>query len=234
MNSLNNARLRAAIEEQEESSNYGITTYSHPIRSKENQIKGQTLEQHISDYAISLLMAIVLTFIPAANIIYLIDERKSEQKQIHRTFGVGPIKYWMAIMIWDILISLIFMSIAALILYVFQVRSFSANANLGASILLMLFYLLSSNSFIYIVEKLFSESSLGQIIILTCFIFTSLVTSITMLLLTMFWWIIPLQEAKKVLSTLFLIFPPYALSIFCKNFLSSYCLLIKMFQVGVS
>merc|ERR1719192_374983 len=33
-----------------------------------------------------------------------------------------------------------------------------------------------------------------------------------MLLLTMFWWIRPLQKAKEILQVLLLVFPPYALS----------------------
>ena len=192
---------------------YGITAYSHPIRSKEGQIKGQSLEQHISDYALALLMAVVLTFLPASSIIYLIDERKTEQKLVQRTFGVGPLTYWLSVFLWDALISLLFLSLATLVIYIFQIRSFTANNNLGATVLLMFLYLMASNSLIYIIEKAFSEPSLGQIIVLTTFIFISLVTSITMLLLTMFWWIPALRDLKKLLEILLLIFPPYALSL---------------------
>ena len=157
-------------------------------------------------------MAVVLTFLPASSIIYLIDERRTEQKLVQRTFGVGPLTYWLSVFLWDALISVLFLSLATLVIYIFQIRSFTANNNLGATVLLMFLYLMASNSLIYIIEKAFSEPSLGQIIVLTTFIFISLVTSITMLLLTMFWWIPALRDLKKLLEILLLIFPPYALS----------------------
>ena len=212
MNSLNNARLRAGVGGSEEKEKYGITAYSHPIKSQANQIRGQSLEQHISDYALSLLMAVVLTFLPASTIIYIIEERRTEQKLVQRTFGVGPFTYWISIILWDLMTNLIFLSLAAIVLYIFQIRSFTAKDNLGASILLMFLFLTASNSFVYIVEKMFSESSFGQIIVLTSFIFISLASSVTMLLLTMFWWIVPLQKAKKILEIVLLLLPPYALS----------------------
>ena len=191
---------------------YGITAYSHPIRSSDGQIKGQSLEQHISDYSISLLMAVVLTFLPASSIIYLIEERKTEQKLVQRTFGVGPLTYWISIFLWDLMTNLVFLSIATIIIYMFQIRSFTANDNLGASVLLMFLFLMASNSLVYIIEKLFSQPSFGQIIVLTTFIFITLTTSIIMLLLTMFWWMVPLQNFKEILEVILLIFPPYALS----------------------
>ena len=213
LNAMNNARLRRAVG-AEGAHNFGITAYSHPVRGKDNQVTGQSLEQHISDYSLSLLMAVVLTFLPASSIIYLIEERTTDQKLVQRTYKVGPLTYWTAVLVWDLLLDLVFLGMAALIILAFQVRSFTANDNLGASVLLMLLYCLASNSLVYLLEKCFREPSMGQIIVLTSFIFTSLLTCITMLLLTMFWWIRPLQKAKEILQVLLLVFPPYALSKF--------------------
>ena len=197
---------------QAEPERFGITAYSHPIRGKASQVTGQSLEQHISDYSLSLLMAVVLTFLPASSIIYLIEERTTEQKLVQRTYKAGPLTYWTAVFLWDLCRDLLFLSLAALVIFLFQVRSFTANQNLGASLVLMLLYCTASNSLVYLLEKCFREPSMGQIIVLTSFIFTSLLTSITMLMLTMFWWIRPLQKAKEVLEIFLLIFPPYALS----------------------
>ena len=210
LNAINNARLRAAV--QAEPERFGITAYSHPIRGKASQVTGQSLEQHISDYSLSLLMAVVLTFLPASSIIYLIEERTTEQKLVQRTYKAGPLTYWTAVFLWDLCRDLLFLSLAALVIFLFQVRSFTANQNLGASLVLMLLYCTASNSLVYLLEKCFREPSMGQIIVLTSFIFTSLLTSITMLMLTMFWWIRPLQKAKEFLEIFLLIFPPYALS----------------------
>ena len=71
--------------------------------------------------------------------------------------------------------------------------------------------LLFSNSFIYLAEKMFTEPSMGQIILLASFIFFGLISLVLMLLLLMFWWIPVLQDVKKVLEVVLLLFPPYAL-----------------------
>ena len=52
---------------------------------------------------------------------------------------------------------------------------------------------------------------MGQIILLASFIFIGLICLVVMLLLLMFWWMPHLQEAKKILEVVLLIFPPYAL-----------------------
>ena len=52
---------------------------------------------------------------------------------------------------------------------------------------------------------------MGQIILLASFLFFGLITLIVMLLLLMFWWIPVLQDVRKVLEVVLLLFPPYAL-----------------------
>ena len=211
LNAVNNARLRKSVVDEKDKTQYGITTYSHPIRESSNQVTGQSLIQHISDYSLALLMLTVVTFVPTSTIVYLIQERTSEEKLVQRTFGVGPITYWTASLIWDTFISLIFLALSSVIIQLFQVRSFTERSNFSASLLLMFVFCMTSNAFIYLAEKRFKEPSMGQIILLTSFIFLGLIFLVLMLLLFMFWWIKPLQDAKKILEVILLVFPPYAL-----------------------
>lgn len=211
LNAANNARLRKSVEGSNDLTKYGITAYSHPIRQSSNQVTGQSLLQHISDYSLALLMLTVATFVPTSTIVYLIQERTNEEKLVQRTFGVGPFTYWTASFIWDSLISLIFIALSSVIIQLFQVRSYTARSNFSASLLLMFVFCMTSNAFIYLAEKGFKEPSMGQIILLTSFIFIGLIFLVLMLLMFMFWWIKPLQDAKKILEVIFLIFPPYAL-----------------------
>jgi hypothetical protein len=198
---------------------------------------GQSLVQHISDYSLALLMLAVLTFVPTSSIVYLVQERTSQEKlvsapspddpmpsQVQRSFSVGPFTYWIASLLWDSAVSITFLVVAAIIIQAFQVgtsllqvllprqvRSYTAGENFPATILLMFLFCLASNCFIYLAEKAFTEPSMGQIILLASFIFFGLITLVLMLLLMMFWWISALQDARKVLEVVLLLFPPYAL-----------------------
>ena len=113
--------------------------------------------------------------------------------------------------IWDTAISIVFIALSSIVIQLFQVRSYTERSNFFASILLMFVFCMTSNAFIYLAEKVFNDPSMGQIILLTSFIFTGLIFLVVMLLLFMFWWIKPLQDAKKILDFVLLIFPPFSL-----------------------
>ena len=211
LNALNNARLRSGLDTGQVAQDYGITTYSHPFRSNENQVLGQSILQHVSDYTLALLLLTAVSFVPASSIIYLIQERMNEEKLVLRTFKVGPILYWTSNLVWDLCITLIFLIISAAVIKIFGVRSFSEGPNFFATLALFLMYCLTINTFIYMIEKCFREPSFGQVIIFTGCIFSGVLTLMVMLLLYMYWWIKPLADAREFLITTLLIIPPYAL-----------------------
>ena len=211
LNALNNARLRSHLKGGQRPTDYGITVYSHPFRSTQGQILGQSILQHVSDYTLALLLLTVISFVPTSSIIYLIQERTSEEKLVLRTFSVGPFMYWITSFIWDVIVSLIFVVISAAIIKIFGVKSFSAGLNFPATLLLFFLYSQTVNTFVYLLEKVFTEPSIGQVLIFTGCVFTGVLTLILMLLFYMYWWIKPLADARKYLSTILLILPPYAL-----------------------
>ena len=216
-NTLNNARLRSKF--TEDSKKYGISTYSHPFRSTTGQVLGQSILQHVSDYTLALLMLAVASFVPSGSIISLIQERKNEEKLVLKTFQIGPGIYWIVTFAWDICVTLLFVIIAAALLQIFGVRSFSHGLNYPATLLLFLTYCLNINCFIYLAEKLFNEPSFGQVLVFTTCVFSGVFTLIIMMLCQMYWWIKPLAAAREVLITLLLMIPPYALG----KFLNQIC-----------
>ena len=211
LNSLNNARLRSSLGSQDNPEEFGITTYNHPFRSNDDQILGQSILQHVSDYTLALLILTAVSFVPASSIIYLIQERINEEKLVLRSFKVGPFLYWFSNLIWDLFMSLVFLIIAVAVIKIFGVRSFSEGLNTLATLALFLMYCLTINTFIYLFEKCFAEPSFGQVILFTGCIFSGVLTLIVMLLLFMYWWIRPLVRAREILITALLIIPPYAL-----------------------
>ena len=94
-NSLNNAILRAKVLYMTQikgiaySSNecvecdYGISTFAEPMVIRQNVATPDVLEV-ISSYGIALIAMIAFSFVPASSIIYLIQERKNEEKQVRR------------------------------------------------------------------------------------------------------------------------------------------------------
>lgn len=211
LNSLNNARLRAGLKSDQNPKDYGITVYNHPFRSTQGQILGQSILQHVSDYTLALFLLTVVSFVPVSSIIYLIQERTTEEKLVLKTFGVGPIMYWTVNLVWDSMIAIVFLLVSAATIKIFGIKSFSADLNFVATLLLFFLFCLSINTMIYLIEKAFTEPGVGQVLVFTGSLLTGVLTLILMLLMQMYWWIKPLADARKLLKTLFLILPPYAL-----------------------
>jgi ABC-type amino acid transport system permease subunit len=212
LNALSNARLRSLTEQlsNSESSSYGISTYNHPFHKTDQQVKAQTMLQLINDYTLALLLVAVISFVPSRTIIYFITERTSDEKQVQKSFQVRTFEYWLAALIWDSFISILYMALAAVIIAAFGVKALSNGSNLPAALLLIFFYCLCMNCAVYLLEKLFQEPSLGQIVTLTVAVFIGISTLILMLLLFFFWWLKPIVEARKLLNIIFLLLPPFA------------------------
>ena len=92
-NALNNAILRAKVLHMTQikgiadcsdecvECDYGISTFAEPMVIRQNVADPDVLEV-ISSYGIALIAMIAFSFVPASSIIYLIQERKNEEKQV--------------------------------------------------------------------------------------------------------------------------------------------------------
>ena len=101
--------------------------------------------------------------------------------------------------------------LSAIIIKIFDVRSFSHDLNYPATLLLFLCYCMTINTMIYVAEKRFSEPSYGQVLVFSGCIITGCFTLVIMLLFFMLYWIQHIADARKLLSIVFLVLPPYAL-----------------------
>ena len=92
-NALNNAILRARVVNFAKLNgnidslneciecDYGISTFAEPMVIRQHGRTPEVLEL-ISSYGIALIAMIAFSFVPASSIIYLIQERISEEKQV--------------------------------------------------------------------------------------------------------------------------------------------------------
>ena len=82
-----------------------------------------------------------------------------------------------------------FLLICALIFVLFGLSTFTAHENLLSAIILMFAFCLASTAFIYLVEKAFSEPSMGQLVVLCSTTLIGLMTLVVTLILQLLWWI---------------------------------------------
>ena len=92
-NALNNALLRARVIDLAQMKgnlvssdgciecDYGISTFAEPMVLR-GGVGSQSVLEVISSYGIALIAMIAFSFVPASSIIYLIQERRAEEKQV--------------------------------------------------------------------------------------------------------------------------------------------------------
>ena len=106
-NALNNAILRARVNSSQMKGNlgssdeciecdYGITTFAEPMVLR-GGVGSQSVLEVISSYGIALIAMIAFSFVPASSIIYLIQERRAEEKQVR-----VQIKVWLQSSVYNI------------------------------------------------------------------------------------------------------------------------------------
>ena len=100
-NALNNAILRARVVDSAQMKgnsgssdeciecDYGISTFAEPMVLR-GGVGSQSVLEVISSYGIALIAMIAFSFVPASSIIYLIQERRAEEKQVR-----VQIKVWL-------------------------------------------------------------------------------------------------------------------------------------------
>ncbi len=164
----------------------------------------------MTDYGIALLMLSAMAFVPAGMSAYLVEERSKQEKRVQLTAGVAVHTYWLCAFLWDMFIILILMAMSIGIIVAFSVPSYTDNENLPAVTLLLLTYLTCSAALTYIMEKMFNEPSVAQLVILSVNFLSGLICLLTTLLLESLYDNQFAQDLNYYLRRAFLVLPPYA------------------------
>jgi len=174
---------------------------------------GQVLEiRFILSVLTSLFLLIVLGYVPAAFVSFVVKERECKSKHLQLVSGANVFLYWMATYLWDsflfLLFTLCFMGVlncygdelAMLFLYPFEAAV--------CTFLLVFFFGLSTLPFNYVLSFAFDNHNQALISIRVINFMTGFVA--TMIFVVMF-SIEATQELALILRKTFLIFPPYHL-----------------------
>ena len=143
LNTLNNAILRLKLKDQNvDSSNIGLISINHPLPFTIRQINDQlTDDKNIANQVfVSICIIFALSFIPASFLIFIVDERSSNSKQLQFVSGIKPYIYWTANFIWDMINYVIPCLICIILFLIFDVKLYTSKENFTGLVCLMLMY----------------------------------------------------------------------------------------------
>uniref|UniRef100_A0A1I8J045 ABC transporter domain-containing protein n=1 Tax=Macrostomum lignano TaxID=282301 RepID=A0A1I8J045_9PLAT len=135
LNAYSNTMLRmfvATSNYSNYSSDYGISTYNHPLPMQRSQLNTETFDLAIKDAGLAMCIVFALCFVPASISLTVSNERFSGEQVHLRLYGVGIPTYWLTSFVWDILMYLLPLGIVIGIMAAFQIDLYTANLNLPA------------------------------------------------------------------------------------------------------
>ncbi|KAL0830195.1 hypothetical protein ABMA28_003651 [Loxostege sticticalis] len=207
ISALNSAILRATTNNRAAN----ITTYSHPMKISKEQISKDTVYQHVADAGISGLVVLAYSLVSGGAAVYLVGSRQSQEKRLQLLCGVSPQLYWAAALCWDMLIILINMVITAILMEAFHFPVFVERNNLLAICLLIILYGYACGCLIHVLEKLFAEASVANMLLFCGNAFLGLGGITVLLILDVISDSDRTDNARWVLHKIFLLSPQFAL-----------------------
>lgn len=204
LNTLNNAILKSVTDSS-------ISTFSHPLKLSDSQLNSSTVVQHIADAGIAVILLTAFSLVLASNSIYLVQERINEEKRLQFLCGVSPNLYWITATIWDMFIMFCSLALAAIVFKIFALPIYVARDNLPAVCVLIILYGWATIPFIHILEKLFRDASMANMILFCTCIFIGIAEITCILLIDILGTTQLATDIRNVLYEIFLIFPQFSL-----------------------
>lgn len=103
----------------------------------------------VIDLSVAIFIIFALSFIPASFLVFLVDERHTNSKQLQFVSGLRPCVYWACNFVWDYAIYLPSALVSITVFVLFDARSFTSAENLPCLCLLLLIYGFAVIPFMY-------------------------------------------------------------------------------------
>ncbi|XP_068781238.1 phospholipid-transporting ATPase ABCA1-like isoform X1 [Struthio camelus] len=210
LNVINNAILRANLQQGKNPSVYGITAFNHPLNLTKQQISEVALMTTSMDVLVSVCVIFAMSFIPASFVVFLIQERVSKAKHLQFISGVKPVIYWLANFVWDMCNYVVPATLVIIIFICFQQKSYMSSSNLPVLALLLLLYGWSITPLMYPASFVFRIPSTAYIVLTSVNLFIGINGSVATFVLELF-TNNKLNNINDILKSLFLIFPHFCL-----------------------
>nr|XP_033774294.1 phospholipid-transporting ATPase ABCA1 [Geotrypetes seraphini] len=210
LNVINNAILRSNLREEVDPSTYGITAYNHPLNLTKEQLSEVALMTTSVDVLVSICVIFAMSFVPASFVVFLIQERVSKAKHMHRISGVRPVIYWLANFVWDMCNYIVPATLVIVIFVCFQQESYVSSSNLPVLALLLLLYGWSITPLMYPASFVFKIPSTAYVVLTSMNLFIGINGSVATFVLE-FFTDNKLNDINDTLKMVLLIFPHFCL-----------------------
>uniref|UniRef100_A0A8C3RBS5 P-type phospholipid transporter n=1 Tax=Cyanoderma ruficeps TaxID=181631 RepID=A0A8C3RBS5_9PASS len=210
LNVINNAILRANLQQGENPSAYGITAFNHPLNLTKQQLSEVALMTTSVDVLVSICVIFAMSFVPASFVVFLIQERVSKAKHLQFISGVKPVIYWLANFVWDMCNYIVPATLVVIIFICFQQKSYVSSSNLPVLALLLFLYGWSITPLMYPASFVFKIPSTAYVVLTSVNLFIGINGSVATFVLELF-TNDKLKDINDILKSVFLIFPHFCL-----------------------
>ncbi|KAH9370327.1 hypothetical protein HPB48_006755 [Haemaphysalis longicornis] len=138
---------------------------------------------HVSEVGIAMVVLMGLAFIPSRVIVYVVNERMRDEKQVQSISGIGTLLYWTTTFIWDMGLVLTAVALSAIIIISFGLPVYVSKLNFPAVLLLMVLFGWGTTPVMYCLSRLFKEASISFVVLYCVNLFIGLNIAIIMLVL---------------------------------------------------
>uniref|UniRef100_A0A8C3L206 P-type phospholipid transporter n=1 Tax=Chrysolophus pictus TaxID=9089 RepID=A0A8C3L206_CHRPC len=210
LNVINNAILRANLQQGKNPSAYGITAFNHPLNLTKQQLSEVALMTTSVDVLVSICVIFAMSFVPASFVVFLIQERVSKAKHLQFISGVKPVIYWLANFVWDMCNYIVPATLVIIIFICFQQKSYVSSSNLPVLALLLFLYGWSITPLMYPASFVFKIPSTAYVVLTSVNLFIGINGSVATFVLELF-TNNKLNNINDILKSVFLIFPHFCL-----------------------
>nr|APD26544.1 ATP-binding cassette transporter subfamily A member 1-like X1 protein [Brachionus koreanus] len=214
LNVLNNAFMRSKLTEKNiDATEHGIVAINHPMSFTRNQFIEQLERRIMIDLFVAICIIFALSFIPASFLVFILEERANNSKQLQFVSGVKPYVYWISNFVWDLVNYIIPTCLCIIIFAIFGVKAYMSKENAPCLIALMLLYGWACIPLMYPLNYLFKIPSTAFVISSSLNVFIGVVTTMTTTVLSQLGEDDKeLKEINKILKPIFIVlFPHYCL-----------------------
>ena len=191
----------------------GIVAFNHPMPFITTQFIAQLTTKILIDLFVAIFMIFALSFIPASFLVFTLEERETNTKQLQFVSGIKPYIYWISNFIWDLINYAVPICICVCIFLIFDVKTYTSKENLPCLVLLMLLYGWAVIPLMYPLNYLFQLPSTAFVVASSLNVFIGVITTMTTTVIDSLAADEPdLAQINKTLKPLFIIlFPHYCL-----------------------
>ncbi|XP_076818416.1 ATP-binding cassette sub-family A member 2-like isoform X1 [Clavelina lepadiformis] len=211
LNVFNNALLRANLPKSKGNpAAYGITVTNHPMNKTAGALSLDFLRSG-SDVIIAIFIIVAMSFVPASFLVFLVAEKQSRAKHLQFISGTGPVTYWLANYLWDMLNYLFPALLCIMILQLFDLPAYTRGENAYAVVALFLLYGWSMTPMMYPASFYFTVPSTAYVCLIVLNLFFGITTVVTTFMIAQFRDDNHLLALNEKLEIAFLLFPNYNL-----------------------